>query len=279
MSERVLEAVIEALKRRGGVSAASPDRITVGESAILVELEIDNDHDAGGERRRIAGLAHRPDGAAASVTAHDVETLLSPIREDTRSIPSGTPAANDYIRRATAVGTLNALSSPYMEWQTGDPMALLASTVETIVTVGLFRPAFRKFSDVEVRIIEREPLDPGETPDDVTVKQFQPADADVAMRDADVVFVTGSTLVYGGLERYLKSAPASATLVVIGATASFLPEPLFDRGVDIVAGATVTDPGRVRDAVRDGACGTGLHDRGVEKMYTANEATADIHLQ
>ncbi|MXR22367.1 Rossmann-like domain-containing protein [Halobacterium bonnevillei] len=85
-------------------------------------------------------------------------------------------------------------------------------------------------------------------------------------------------MIYGGIERYLAAAPDAATVVCIGATASLLPDPLFDAGVDVVAGADVTDPAETRVAVADGACGTDLHDRGVRKVYAAREPPADIHI-
>lgn len=44
---------------------------------------------------------------------------------------------------------------------------------------------------------------------------------------------------------------------------------LLATGVDVVAGARVTDRERALAGVRAGECGTGLHDRGVEKVYVA----------
>ncbi len=265
MTGGVLEAVLETLGERNALSGVRLDRVSVGSSAVLVEL-------LAKDGRRLAGLAHRPSAAADAVAGDDLEALLAPVRHpETGSGPGS-------IHRSVAVATLNALSVPHLEWRTGDPMALLAASVETVVTVGLFRPAFRKFDAIEVRVIEREASGPIAAPETVTVEQFDPSETGAAMRDADVVFVTGSTLVYGGLEAYLETTPASATLVVVGATASMLPEPFFDRGVDVVAGAEIADPDRVRAAVVEGACGTDLHDRGVRKVYNATERSTDIHL-
>ncbi len=267
MTDGVLGAVLETLEERNATSGVRLDRVSVGSSAVLVELLVKGENE-----RRLAGLAHRPSGTADAATGHDLETLLAPIRHpETGSGPGSTD-------RSVAVAALNALSVPYLEWRTGDPMALLAASVETVVTVGLFRPAFRKFDAIEVRVIERKASGPIAAPETVAVEQFDPSETEAAMRDADVVFVTGSTLVYGGLETYLEEAPPSATLVVVGATASMLPEPFFDRGVDVVAGAEVADPDRIRAAVLDGACGTDLHDRGVHKVYNATERSTDIHL-
>ncbi len=265
MTDGVLPAVLGALEDRDGLSGVRPDRVTVGAAAVLVELLRED-----GER--LAGLAHRPSGTDDAVTDRDLGALLDPIRHPEAGSGDGS------IGRAAAVATVNALSVPYVEWRAGDPMALLAPSVDTVVTVGLFRPAFRKFDAVEVRVIERETTGTIAAPESVTVRQFTPDETEAAMRGADVVFVTGSTLVYGGLEAYLAATQPAATLVVVGATASFLPEPLFDRGVDVVAGAEVVDPIRAGGAVADGACGTDLHDRGVRKVYNATDSAADIDL-
>ncbi|OYR52562.1 Rossmann-like domain-containing protein [Halorubrum sp. Ea8] len=268
----VLRATRDALRDRGALSGGRLDRVTVGDSAVLVEL---TERD-GGYRRPPAGLAHLPEGSAPTVP-DDVEGLLAPVRAGETATGAATVALGD---RALAVATLNACAAPLLDWRDGDPMALLDPSVETVVTVGLFRPAFRKFDGVEVRAIEREPVDSDavSTPAGVSLRSFAPAETAGAMEGADVVFVTGSTLVYGGTERYLEAAPGSATVVVVGATASSLPSPLFERGVDVVAGAAVDDPARTRGAVAGGACGTDLHDRGVRKVYAARDAPATIDL-
>lgn len=275
MTGTVLSVVVEELEDRDGLSGVRPHEITVGESVVLVELVVENSD--GGIDRRLAGLAHNPEGSDGSDSrpaVSDLKELFAPIdRPETDGLADGS------IDRAVALATLNALSSPYIEWQTGDPMALLPPSVDVIVTVGLFAPALRKFADVEVRVIEREPIGAIETPDDVTIRPFRPTETTMAMSGADAVFVTGSTFIYGGLERYIAATPELASLTVVGATASVLPGPLFERGVDIVAGAEVADPDRVRRAVEDGACGTDLHNRGLGKVYTENESSANISLR
>jgi hypothetical protein len=124
---------------------------------------------------------------------------------------------------------------------------------------------------VAVRVIERDPgaVDADSLPADVPTTLFAPREAPDAVAGCDVLFVTGATLVYGGVETYLDAATAAdvPAVVLIGATASFLPAPVFARGVDLLAGARVLDPTRVRERVAAGDCGTGLHDAGVRKVY------------
>lgn len=275
----VLRETRDALRDRGALSGARLDRVTLGDSVALVELAGGDEPVSPDGRRSAAGLAHLPEGSAPTVPA-DADGLLAPLRSDGTEVGSAADGVG-LGARALAVATLNACAAPLLDRLDGDPMALLDPSVERVVTVGLFRPAFRKFDGVEVRAIEREPVDPEgvSTPPGVTLRSFTPAETAAAMDGADVVFVTGSTLVYGGIERYLDAAPASATVVAVGATASSLPGPFFERGVDVVAGAAVDDPERAREAVAGGACGTDLHDRGVRKVYAARDAPATIDLQ
>jgi len=243
---------------------AALDRITLGERAVLVELT--------GGADVTAGVAHRPAGdpPATDGLDPDLDRLLTAVES-----PADPP---DRLTRALGIAAANALSTPHVGWEAGDPMALLDAGVDRITTVGLFAPAFRKFDAVDVRVIEREPIDDVPAPDGVRTETFTPADTAAAMSGADVVFVTGSAFIYGGIEAYLDAAPAPATVVVVGATASFLPGPLFDRGVDVVAGASVVDREGVRGAVAAGACGTDLHDAGLRKVYAAASRPAGVRL-
>jgi hypothetical protein len=235
-------------------AAANDPRVTVGDRAVLVECR-HPDHGA------LAGVAHRPDGPAEVDPGSSVVRLA----DDAVSAPAGS------VARAVGLATLNALSVPEMEWLVGDPMAALSPTVEVVATVGLFRPAFAKFGDVAVRVVERDPdtVDARSLPDDVPTALFAPEEAATAFDGADVLFLTGSTLVYGGVDDYLAAATDAGVplVVLVGATASFLPDPLFRRGVDLLAGARVRDVGRVRERLVAGDCGTDLHDVGLQKVY------------
>lgn len=273
MSDRILAAVVDELRARIDLEDVRVESLTVGDAAVLVELEgVTASDDPMG---RTAGLAHRPEGGASALP-EDVDALVGAAV----SPSTGSRGADDRLLVAAGLAAINALSAPFVDWRLGDPMALLAADVDAIATVGLFGPAFRKFSDVEVRVIERRPdrEPPGSVPDGVRVSVHDPADAEAAIEGAEIVFVTGSAFVYGGVDRYLDLAAPSRTVVLVGASASFLPEPAFAAGVDVLAGAFVADPTSVREAVRAGACGTDLHDAGLRKGYVATERSAGLDL-
>jgi uncharacterized protein (DUF4213/DUF364 family) len=255
-STTILDRVRDLLHPR--TQAATDLRVAVGERAALVTVE----HPV----CDLAGLVHRPQG--------DADALQSAIdRVDSVATVAGwATTADSRLQRAVGIATLNALSVPDLDWRVGDPMAALTADVDVVATVGLFRPAFRKFDDVTVRVVERDQSLSVDPPPGVTVELYPPSASATAFADADVCFLTGSTLVYGGIERYLDalSVAGVAPVVLVGATASHLPGPAFDAGVDVVAGARVDEPDAVRERVLAGDCGTDLHDHGVQKVFVAS---------
>jgi uncharacterized protein (DUF4213/DUF364 family) len=265
MTASLLHDVTDRLRDRAAV--ATDPRVTVGDRVVLVET-------TGPDGSPAAGLAHRPGGAHAD-------------RADWPSSVAGlaglaVAADADPLSRAVGVATCNALSAPAVaaNWCVGDPMAAVAPDVDVVATVGFFRPALRKFDDVTVRVVERDLPSAVDAPPGVRVTVHPPAACADAFADADVCFVTGSTLIYGGVDRYLTALreAAVAPVVLVGATASHVPGPAFAAGVDLVAGARVSDPGRVRDGVAAGDCGTDLHDRGVEKVYATRSDVSNLRL-
>ena len=256
MTSDVVHEVRAALSERA--SDATDPQVTVGDRAILVSCR----HPEVGT---LAGVSHRPPGVW-----NEPEPTVERLAWEATEADAGS------VARAVGLATLNALSTPNIDWLVGDPMAALDTSVETVATVGLFRPAFKKFGGVSVRVVERDigGIDPESLPERVPTTLFSPDEADAAFDGADVCFITGSTLVYGGIDAYLATAREAAVplVVVVGATASMLPDPLFDRGVDLVAGARVRDVASVRDNIAAGDCGTDLHDAGLQKVYCAADS-------
>lgn len=246
----LLERVHDELGGRRASTAVR--RTTVGDRLVAVQLDGDG----------AMGVAHCPTG--------DADAKL-PATAGTLSRWAFEPPDDDPVAAALGVAALNARSAGVISWQAGDPMAALESDVDRIATVGLFRAAFRKFSAVEVRVVEREPVGAVDAPPGVSVSVHGPEAASAAIADADVLFVTGSSLLYGGTLAYLEAAADVPTVVLIGSTASFLPGPALDAGVDMLAGTRVADPERVWNGIEAGQCGTDLHDAGLEKVYVARD--------
>lgn len=260
MTEVTTASILRDTHRRlrsRGVGNPTVERVTHGGKTVFVSYDDP-------ERGVLPGLAHAPADSFPPIQGMLAEAVL-----DTALDTDPRPET-----RALGVATLNALSRGHVDWESGDPMEALTSAVETVGMVGLFRPAFGKFSDVDIRVVERYPDDvtpPSDLPHGVSVNLFGPTAASAAFEDASVIFITGSTLVYGGIGDYLTAAPEAATVVIIGSSSSFIPTALFEAGVDLVAGATVTDVGTVERLVGEGATVPELHSNGLQKGIVRNE--------
>jgi len=78
------------------------------------------------------------------------------------------------------------------------------------------------------------------TPSEVTVHPAQ--DNQNVLGRATIITITGSALVNGTLEELLHYAKNARLISVYGASAGFIPDVLFERGVHMVHSSRITDP-------------------------------------
>lgn len=156
-------------------------------------------------------------------------------------------------RRAIGVAALNALTwalKPTPEFRVGDPLDLLDVRGKRVGVVGYFKPIFWRFESAKsLKIVERKKMK----------GVYPPERAEEVLGDADIVLITGSCLVYGGMERYLRLAKCAEKVIVLGPTSSMTPEPFFKRGADIVGGVKIDfcgslfkSSGRAADVLKAG---------------------------
>ena len=90
------------------------------------------------------------------------------------------------------------------------------------------------------------------------MEHFIPAEkSQEVIRKANVLIITGVTLINHTLESILEEAQPGAEIAVIGPTASMLPEPLFERGVTVVGGVWVKRADDLLEVLAAG--GSGYH--------------------
>lgn len=216
----------------------------------------------------MGGIVHRPtkvekiEESFRTVEVRDLPTLIPPNRGN---------SAEKHMQRAIGVAIMNLLSASQIDWKTGDPMAGLAENVEEVGMVGLFAPTLHRFSDSTIRVVERTESKRKKIPDERShVQAYSPSEADEAFCGVDIVFITGSTCVYGGLGQYLSEISRQSTVVLVGPTSSFIPSPMFDAGVDIVAGSVVTDPEAIAAEIDNDVCATDFYGEALQKVYVEN---------
>jgi len=137
-----------------------------------------------------------------------------------------------------------------------------------VVIVGAFVPVIKamKARGQSFRILEK---------DSATLKAdempfYAPAEqAPVEVPKADVLFITGTTLINDTLEPILAAAKPRAKIVVVGPTASVSPEPFFRRGVSLVGGVDVTDPDLLLDLLAEGGSGYHFFGKAADRIIMA----------
>jgi uncharacterized protein (DUF4213/DUF364 family) len=96
---------------------------------------------------------------------------------------------------------------------------------------------------------------------------FRPAeDAAGVVPGADVVLITGTTLLNDTLENLLALCRPSARVVMVGPTVGLLPDPFLRRGVDVLGSVRVTDPDAFLDVLAEGGSGYHFFGRSAEKV-------------
>ncbi len=170
--------------------------------------------------------------------------------------------------RSVGMAAINALvaqpSLPTVEINAEEAI-LAAGADRTVALVGHFPfvPRLRE-GVAQLHVLELDPRE-GDLPAEAA-PQVIPA--------ADVVAITGMTLVNHTLESLLNLCTPGATVLVLGPSTPLSPL-LFARGVDLLAGSVVTDIEGVLRAVSQGANFRQVHRAGVRLVTIARPGRGD----
>lgn len=179
------------------------------------------------------------------------------------------------MKKTMGIAVLSALSS-YC-WQKGliqgynmkidvDATECLDLNDESYpVLIGAIVPVLRILKERKkpFSVIELDPrtLKPDEMPFYVS-----PGETAKVVPKADVLVITGTTLINGTLEGILNLARPDAQVIVLGPTASLIPHSFFKRGVNILGGDIITNPDKMLDTLAEGGSGYHLYGKSAEKV-------------
>ena len=179
------------------------------------------------------------------------------------------------IRRAVGIAAMNALADtcwrrrphPETELRLGID-AFDATEIrpgDTVVVVGAFVPFLRELKRRRqpYLVLEQDPatLKPDELP------FFRPAEqAATVVPEADVLLITGTTLINDTLEELLALAKPAARVTMVGPTVSLLPDAFLRRGADILGTVRITDPDAFLDMLAEGGSGYHFLGRTAQKV-------------
>ena len=161
------------------------------------------------------------------------------------------------------VATLNALSADilqhadYQVVTDKDPIDLVdLSGQKTISIIGAFRSYIQRIGATAhtMHIVELRPeaIPPAYRSHYVPAHQV----GDV-LPQSDLVIITGSTLVNQSLADIVRYLPQSGTTVLVGPSSSFIPDVLFEQGINIIGATEIIHPKKMLQIVSE--AGTGFH--------------------
>ncbi|MDR1185802.1 MAG: DUF364 domain-containing protein [Coriobacteriales bacterium] len=185
------------------------------------------------------------------------------------------------LRKTLAIATLNALSVSLWkkhppqryQLQTGiDAFDAIAIPEEgQTVVVGALTPILKRLlakkAAFTVLETDRRTLKGKE------LEHYAPAEeARRFVPHADLLVITGTTLLNDTLEGLLDLAKPDAKILVAGPTASMIPDAFFERGVGVLGGVLVTDPDALLDTLSEAGSGYHFFESSAQRLLIENEA-------
>ncbi|MBS7249985.1 MAG: hypothetical protein KIH08_05250 [Candidatus Freyarchaeota archaeon] len=198
-----------------------------------------------------AGLAHvlREDSPECEVFDKAGELQGSSARDMMNLATS-----RNLISAAIGVATINALSQiafkskPDLYPFTNADVLDLVLPNDRILMVGYFAPVIPKLMEKtrEITVIEKRNVP------SPMVKVAGEEQLEELSMDKDIAIITGSTLVNRTIDKILKHCKGMREAALVGPTASFTPQPLFERGVTAVMGVKIFNPQKMLEVISQG---------------------------
>jgi len=187
------------------------------------------------------------------------------------------------IRRAVGIAAMNALADtcwrrrphPDTELQLGID-AFDATEIypgDRVVVVGAFVPFLRELKRRRQSYLVLE-QDPATLKADV-LPFFRPAEqAAAVVPQADVLMITGTTLINDTLEELLALANPAARVTMVGPTVTMLPDAFVRRGADVLGTVRITAPEDFLDILAEGGSGYHFLGRSAQKVVLMRKRAA-----
>jgi uncharacterized protein len=185
------------------------------------------------------------------------------------------------IRRAVGIAAMNALAEtcwnrrphPETDLQLGIDAfdATEINPGDQVVVVGAFVPFLRELKrrHQPYLVLEQDPatLKADELP------FYRPAEeAGTVVPTADVLLITGTTLINDTLGGLLALAKPDARVTMVGPTVSMLPDAFLRRGADILGTVRVTEPDAFLDILAEGGSGYHFLGKSAQKVVLVRRA-------
>lgn len=192
-----------------------------------------------------------PDGSLADYRALRSSDLVGSRPEELADAFGG----DDPVRNMLGLAAINAICQQVMR-ATGQVPEIAPDSLgrmrleagDRVGMVGFFPPLIRRVQarGAELVIVEKKAE---------LVERFPdlPVTLDVtALQRCNKVLCTGTTVLNDTLDEVLAHCRQAEHLSVVGPTAGYFPDPLFERGVHVLGGRFVDDAGRLLELIAGG---------------------------
>ena len=181
----------------------------------------------------------------------------------------------DGIRRAVGIASMNALAAlcwdrrphPDVDMEIGVDAFDVAGIRpgQRVVVVGAFVPFLRELKrrGQPYLVLEQDPatLKPDEIPYYRHASQAQ-----LVVPEADILLVTGTTLVNDTLDQILAAARRDTCKVVVGPTVGLVPDAYLRRGCNVLGTIRITEADAFLDVLAEGGSGYHFFGRSAQKI-------------
>ena len=188
---------------------------------------------------------------------------------------------DNVLRRTLGIAALNALSMAVWDREEPKGYEILHNTdafdlidvtkYRKSVVVGALVPMLKKLmaANASFHVLEQDvrTLKEREMP-----YYLPPERAGECVPDADLLVITGVTILNDTLPGLLKMAKPGAEILVTGPTASMLPDAFFRRGVTSLGGIQVTKPDELLDIISEGGSGYHFFGKSAERTVIRGKA-------
>src|SRR6516225_8756223 len=233
----------------------------------------------------IAGASATPIKSIPEAVCCPSSTMAMPFPGKMRGRRAADVAAQGFsehgIRRAVGIAALNALAD-YCWQRRPHPGVELCEGVDAfdateirpgdrVVVVGAFVPFLKELKrrGQAFLVLEQDP----DTLKADGLPFFRPAEqAAEILPHADVVLITGSTLVNNTLEHLLALTRPDARVTVVGPTVGMLPNAFLARGADVLGCVRITEPDPFLDLLAEGGSGYHFFGRSAQKLVLARRS-------
>jgi uncharacterized protein (DUF4213/DUF364 family) len=180
-------------------------------------------------------------------------------------------ALDDGYLKTIGLGAFNAISQHIFKKTqfefdfTTDPFGLLNfENGDNIGMVGFFPPLVRRIINMDVSLIVIEKKTHFVQYHENWEVTLNPE----RLLECNKILCTSTTVLNESIDEILSFTKNAEKVSMIGPTAGFIPDPLFERGIDVIGGTYVEDPGLFMEFIRqDKKWGASTRKYCIQKHY------------